>query len=142
MTGFLLYGLTQLKNTVAYIYLLELIPAKYGTIANVSLTSFDSATMAVVCLYFIFISKDWFPLMFAMTVMSTFALFIIMFVLTESPIWLLNMGRTRDAIDALNKIGRFNGVKNQIPIDSVFNEARQIFSSNPQEIAEHKAQET
>ena len=123
LIGFLIYGLTQLKNTVSYIYLLELIPEKYGTVANVSMTSFDSATMAFVCLYFILISKDWFPLMFVMTLMSTFALLVIIFVLTESPIWLLNVGRTKDAIDALNKIGRFNGVKSKIPKDAIFNEA-------------------
>ena len=76
---------------------------------NASITSFDSGTIAVVCLYFIFVSREWFPLIFGMTLLSTFALLVIVFILPESPIWLLNTGRTADAIEALNKIGEING---------------------------------
>jgi len=96
---------------VPYVYLVDLVPSAWSTSMNVSITSFDSATMAVVCLYFIFVSKDWFPLIFGLTLLSTISLIIIVFILPESPIWLLNKGRTGDAIDALNKIGRINGVK-------------------------------
>ena len=90
LTGLLIYGLTQIKNTVPYVYLLDLVPAAYSTSMNVSITSFDSATMAVACLYFIFVSKDWFPLIFGLTLLSTISLFVIVFILPESPIWLLN----------------------------------------------------
>ena len=110
LIGLLIYGLTQLKNTVPYVYLVELVPAKFSTIMNANITSFDSGTIAVVCLYFTFVSREWFPLIFGMTLLSTFALLIIIFILPESPIWLLNKGRTADAIVALNEIGKINGV--------------------------------
>ena len=110
LTGLVLFGFTQLKNTVPYVYLVELVPAKFSTIMNASITSFDSGTIAVVCLYFLFVSRDWFPLIFGMTLLSTFALLVIVYILPESPIWLLNTGRTADAIEALNAIGKINGV--------------------------------
>ena len=77
---------------------------------SASITSFDGATTAVVCLYFIAISRDWFPLFFTMTLLSTLSYLTIVFILPESPMWLLNKGRTGDAIAALNRIGRYNGV--------------------------------
>jgi MFS family permease len=123
LIGLILYGLTQMKNTVPYVYLIELVPAKFSTSMSAGITSFDSATTAVVCIYFIFISKDWFPLFFAMTLLSLFSYLLIVFYLQESPIWLLNTGRTSDAIAAFNKIGKFNGVKERIPEDAIFSEA-------------------
>ena len=122
MIGLIFFGLTQIKNTVPYVYLVELVPAKYSTSMSAGMTSFDSATLAVVCLYFIFISRDWFPLFFAMTLLSTFSYLVIVVFVPESPIWLLNNGRTGDAIAALNSIGKFNGVGKQIPVDAIFSE--------------------
>jgi len=122
LIGLIFYGLTQMKNTVPYVYLVELVPARFSTSMSAGITSFDSATTAVVCIYFVFISKDWFPLFFAMTLLSTLSYLVIVFFLPESPIWLLNTGKTSDAIAALNKIGKFNGVGKQIPADAIFSE--------------------
>ena len=110
LAGFLLYGLCQLKNSVSYIYAAELVPSRQSSTVNVSLTSFDSATMAVVCLYFLFISRDWFPLIFLMLMLSTLSFLVVAFVLPESPIWLLHQGRVTEAIQTFNYIGRVNGV--------------------------------
>jgi len=129
LIGLMILGFSQLKNTVPYVYLAELVPAKYETAMSASITSFDCATAAVVCLYFITISRDWFPLFFAMTLLSTLSYLTIVFILPESPIWLLNKGRTADAIAALNKIGRYNGVEKQIPADAVFLETKELMTT-------------
>ena len=78
--------------------------------------------MFVVCFYFIFISKDWFPLIFTMTALATLAYLGIVFLLPESPIWLLKQGQVEDAIAAFNRIAKFNGSKNRIPDDAIFKE--------------------
>ena len=137
LTAFMLYGLTAIKNTIPYVYLVELIPTRFIIRANASITAFDSGTVSFVCFYFIFVSKDWFPLVFTMTVLSTLSYLVICFTLPESPIWLLNQGRNQDAIDALNSIGRMNGVKRQIPKNAIFLESRQVINS-PTEMTESK----
>ena len=43
----------------------------------------------------------------------------------ESPTWLLNQGRTKDAIKVLNFIGRLNGVTTQLSPSTLFKEAKQ-----------------
>ena len=120
--GFVFYGLSQLKNSVAYVYAVELVPARQSGPVNVCLTSFDSATMFFVCFYFIFISKDWFPLFFTMTVLATLAYLGIVFLLPDSPIWLLKQGRVEDAIAAFNQIAKVNGSKTRIPDGAIFKE--------------------
>ena len=77
---------------------------------TVSLTCFDAGSLAFICSYFLLISKDWFPLMLFMTMLSTVSFLVCVFLLPESPIWLITMGRTKEAIDVLNKIGKWNGV--------------------------------
>ena len=120
--GFVLIGASQIKNSVSYVYVVELVPARQSGPVNVCLTSFDSATMFFVCFYFIFISKDWFPLIFTMTALGTLAYLGIVFLLPESPIWLLKHGRVEDAIAAFNWIAKVNGSKNRIPDDAIFKE--------------------
>ena len=122
LIGFILLGVSQIKNGVAYVYVVELVPPRQSGPVNVCLTSFDSATMFVVCFYFIFISKDWFPLIFTMTALATLAYLGIVFLLPESPIWLLKHGRVEDAIAAFNWIAKVNGSKNRIPDDAIFKE--------------------
>lgn len=122
LIGFLFYGLSQLKNSVVYVYAVELVPARRSGPVNISLTSFDSATMAIVCLYFLLISKDWFPLCLGMMLLSTVSFLGIVFLLPESPIWLLQQGRVQDAIAAFNRIGKINRSAKRIPEDAVFRE--------------------
>ena len=49
-------------------------------------------------------------MMIFMTILSTVSFLVCAFLLPESPIWLINNGRTKDAIEVLNKIGKWNGV--------------------------------
>ena len=59
-----------------------------------------------------------------MTLIGTIGLVLDVLIIPESPIWLLNHGRTKDAIQMLNYIGRFNGVKTQLPDTTIFREAQ------------------
>ena len=81
--------------------------------------------MAVTCSYFILVSRDVYPLLLCMTLLATFGFVLDALFLPESPIWLLNQGRTKDAIKALNYIGRFNGVKTQLTTPTLFMETQQ-----------------
>ena len=88
----------------------ELVPAQNTTSIAVSLSTFDSGSLAFICLYFLLISKDWFPLMLVSVIMSVISLLICAILLPESPIWLLQNGREQEAIAAFNFIGKINGV--------------------------------
>ena len=103
-----------------YVWATEIVPAKYSTAVTVTLNTFDSGSLFFVCIYFFLISRDWFPLMLFMTVLSTIAFIITSTLLPESPEWLLLNGRTKEAIAAFNLIGRVNGVKKRIPETAVF----------------------
>lgn len=107
--GLILYGLAQLKQSVVYVWATELAPAANSTSVTVSLTCFDAGSLAFICTYFLFVSRDWFPLMLFMTMLSTVSFLVCLFVLPESPSWLLSQGRSHAAIDVLNYIGTWNG---------------------------------
>lgn len=84
----ILYGCAQLKQTVVYVWASELAPAANSTNVTVSLSCFDSGSLAFICTYFLFISRDWFPLMLFMTMLSTLSFLVCVFLLPESPSWL------------------------------------------------------
>ena len=80
---------------------------------------FDCFPMPFLCLYFMFISKDWYPLNFWVLVLS-YVSFALTFICPESPRWLLVNGRTKDAIEVLNYMARCNGNSQRIPNDAQF----------------------
>ena len=92
--GFILFGICQLKSGISFVWLGELVPKRNNVHVSAAISSFDASTLGVACFYFLFISRDWFPLILAMTVLGTAAFLINAFVLPESPTWLLNKGRT------------------------------------------------
>lgn len=109
LIGLIIYGLAQLKQSVVYVWMAELVPSTHTTPVTVSLTSFDAGSIGIICTYFLLISRDWFPLMLFMTALSTLAFIAIIFFLPESPSWLLSKGRIADAVQVFNYIGRVNG---------------------------------
>ena len=123
LLGIVLFGVAQLKQSVVYVWATELAPAKNSTAITVSLTSFDAGSLGIICIYFLAVSRDWFPLMFFMTLLSTAAFLVLAFVLPESPIWLINQGRTKEAVDTLNYIGKWNGVTKRLDHSVIFQEA-------------------
>lgn len=87
---------------------------------NGVMNAFDTATLAVTSLYFLYVSRLWLYLYLFLTLCATIALLILMFVIPNSPKWLLIQGKKSEAIEALNKIAAINGSANRIPIDAEF----------------------
>ena len=125
---------------MVYVWAQELVPQSAITNVTVSLSTFDSGSLAFICTYFLLISKDWFPLMLT-SVLMTLVAFIGCFFLPESPNWLLANGRVQEAIDAFNYIGRVNGVKKVIPPVTHFHEAQEP-NHTASRLQQHQANET
>ena len=120
--GFVMLGLCQMKNTLGYVWSSELVPTRNNVAVNASISSLDQLTPGIACFYFLYVSRDIVPLLIGVTVLGTLGFVLDALILPESPIWLLNQGRTKDAIQVLNYIGRFNGVKTQLPETTLFKE--------------------
>ena len=73
------------------------------------------------CVYVMFISKDYFSLCFWGLMIGYVAL-IVAFLCPESPQWLFVHGMRKEGIEALNKIAKFNRAEARIPEDAVFDE--------------------
>lgn len=90
------------------------------------LNAFDSLTLTIIALYFLNISKNWFPLYLTMTSLGAVSLAFMILVSPNSPRWLLAKSKTQEAIEAFNFIARFNGSPNRIPKEAVFVEAEDL----------------
>lgn len=101
-TGLLFFGLSQMKHSVVYVWMNELVPARHKVSVTSFLTSWDSGSIAIVCFYFLFISKDWFPIMLICVILSTVSWLGCVLLLPESPSWLLINGKTQEAIRVFN----------------------------------------
>lgn len=90
LIGFILFGLTMLKNSVPYVYINELVPQANATSSLVTLSSFDASTLMFVNLYFLFVSREWLPLVLFMTILAFVAFIFTIIWIPESPSWLLS----------------------------------------------------
>lgn len=114
-----LYGLSQIKNSVSYVWLSECTSRPYKTRAFTTINVIDSLPMVITCLYFLYVSKNWIHLSLFFCCLSYLAL-LLAFICPESPRWLLVKGRSAEAIEALNKIARMNKVAARIPANAIF----------------------
>ena len=74
--------------------------------------------MAIVCLYFLFVSKNWFTLNFYVLMLG-YASFLVALICPESPRWLLISGKRAKAIEVLNYMAKINGKSpDSIPKDA------------------------
>lgn len=105
---FFLMGLSQLKVGVSYVWLSECVGFSYKSTAFTLINMFDGMTMANVCLYYMFISVDWFWLCLFFCLLS-YAATLTILICPESPRWHLVNGRKREAIEAFNRIAELNG---------------------------------
>ena len=119
MACFFILGLSQIKNSVSYVWLTECVPLPYKSTAIIAISLVDAVPMGVTCFYFMYISKDWFYLSFFMLMLSVAAT-LLAFVCPESPRWLLVNGRRTEAIQALNKMAAWNGSPHRIPESASF----------------------
>jgi len=81
-------GACQLKNSVSYMWLFGLLQTKHKSVCCGIMNAWDCSTLTVTTLYFMYVSKDWLPIMLAATVLAT-AGHIIMLFMPERPVWLL-----------------------------------------------------
>ena len=112
-------GLSQLKNSASYVWASECVPLSNKPLAFTMINVFDAFPIPFLCLYFAFVSKDWYPLQFYVLLLSYFS-FVLTFLCPESPRWLLVNGRTKEAIEVLNYIARWNGNLQRIADDAQF----------------------
>lgn len=95
--AFFLMGLAQVKSGTSYVWLSESTSLAHKSKAFTYINLFDAFPMAVVGLYYLFISKDWFWLCLVMLVLTYIATALLYFC-PESPRWHLINGRTPEAI--------------------------------------------
>ena len=96
----------------------------------------DSLPMAVACISYMYLTRNWLWVCLASTCLSYLALFLAFFC-PESPKWHLIQGRAPQAIDCLNEIAELNGVQESefIPENAVFVEDPNNFGINRQDDA-------
>ena len=119
MAGFYLMGLSQIRNSVSYVWASECVPLPKKSIVFTIINLVDAIPVTVTCLYFRYVSKDWYTLNFYQLVICYIA-FIAMFMCPESPRWLLINGKSAEAINVLNHMAKMNGSSNPIPSDAKF----------------------
>ena len=112
-------GLSQVKAGTSYVWLSESTSLPYKSKAFTYINLFDAFPMAIVGLYYVFISQDWFWLCFIFLIMTYIAI-ILLFFCPESPRWHLINGRTPEAIESLNQIAKMNGKEDRIPTSAIF----------------------
>ena len=98
---FFIMGLTQLKVGVSYVWLSECVGFPYKSTAFTLINIFDGLTMAIVCVYYLWVSRDWIWLCVFFAGLSYVATFTVL-ICPESPRWHLVNGRTAEGIKALN----------------------------------------
>ena len=108
MACFFFMGLFQIQNSASYLWLYESVTRQKKPTAITVINVVYSLPQPVMCLYVVFISKDWFQLVFWALILGYVCLAICFFC-PESPQWLIVHGHRQECIKALNRIARFNG---------------------------------
>ena len=116
---FFLSGLSQIKNSVSYVWLSECTSQPYKAQSFTWINIFDALPMVLTCGYFMLVSKNWMHLPLLFTILSYIALFLAYFC-PESPRWLLVNGQSSEAITALNQMSRMNKSAGTIPTNALF----------------------
>ena len=116
---FFLSGLSQIKNSVSYVWLSECTSTPYKSQAFTYINIFDALPMVLTCAYFLLISKNWMHLPLIFTALTYVALFLAYFC-PESPRWLVVNGRSSEAITVMNSMARMNKSATMIPKNALF----------------------
>jgi MFS family permease len=101
---FALLGLcTPGKSNVAYIYVMEIVPAKKTTPVGTVLLIADGSTMIFLSIYFRFISKNWLYFQLFCIILSSIA-FGITILCPESPKYLYSYKKYKEARQSIERI--------------------------------------
>ena len=121
MGCFFFMGLFQLQNSTSYQWLYESVSKANKATAITVINSVYALPQPLMCLYVVYISKNWFPLCF-WALMLGYVCLGICFFCPESPQWLMVHGHREEGIKALNRIAKFNGSLLRIPENAIFEE--------------------
>lgn len=86
-------GFMHIKQTLGFVYMLELIPDKQRTTACTIINIFDAMTMVISSAYYLLISQDW---IYLQIVAFTVGLLFVVFcnpIFPESPLFLISRGK-------------------------------------------------
>lgn len=128
---FLILGVfSNMKSNLGFIYSQEVTDSKYKSMFGTILNIFDGGILILDYFYFFFVSKDWLYLHLFLLLMGV-ASFVVMFILPESPKYLLSMGKHQEALNALETIAKFNGRLSQFRLAIQGTELREVKESQP-----------
>mmetsp|Transcript_1707 Transcript_1707/g.2367 ORF Transcript_1707/g.2367 Transcript_1707/m.2367 type:complete len:209 (+) Transcript_1707:277-903(+) len=116
---FFILGLTQIKIGVSYVWLSECVGNAYKSTAFTIINVFEGLTLAVVGLYYLFISRDWYYLCLFMLLISILATMLTP-LCPESPRWHLTCGNRAEAINELNRMASLNIRLQRISESAIF----------------------
>ena len=110
-----------MQNSVSYVWLYESVSKKNKATVVTFINAIYAMPQPIMCLYIMYISKDWYKLCFWALILGYISL-IICYFCPESPQWLIVHGHREKCIEALNSIAKFNGKSTRIPSDALFTE--------------------
>jgi MFS family permease len=119
LLGYTLLGMSQLKNSVSYVWMFENLESKYKSVACGIMNCVDAATLGVMCFYLMH-NPNWFPIQMAMTSLYCICWLIVVIFIPESPKWYLIQGDKVSAIKSFDLISLVNRSKNLIPRSAEF----------------------
>lgn len=120
--GFSLMGFMMAKNSLAVTWAFEYVQKEAKPLANSAINSLEFLVFIVAGLYYLLISRDWWPLIQVYFCVHIFGYILVTALCVESPKWLLFQSRRKEAIDALNYIAKVNRSKFRISASTQFTE--------------------
>jgi MFS family permease len=109
----LLLGLTQALRRVSSYYFSEMMSKKDQSFYICMVLAFHAVAICVTALYFKYVSKQWRWLYLTISAALAVIMIIGLVWIPESPRYLYTKGRMTECKEALLKMGRFNGKKEQ-----------------------------
>lgn len=98
LVGYILYACSNTKNSIAFVWMFELVENKYKSACCSAINTVDTMTMIVMGFYILFVSRNWFPIEFTYFIISLINYCSMLLFMPESPKWLLITGRVESAI--------------------------------------------
>ena len=129
--AFFLNGLFMFRKTATYACSTEFVPLENRSYAITAINFYNQLALVFFGIYCMFISRDWYAFLLVNFLTNVFAFFIL-FVMPESPRWLIYGGRVDEAIKSLNYIAWFNGCDRDsyIPEDATFEEMAELIATD------------